>query len=229
MNFSSFLTGWILPHPASTYGAGIDSIYYFILWVTGIIFVGTEAALVLFSFKYRQKEGRKAYYSHGNTKVEIIWTAIPALLLVYMGFASQTLWSQLRTASAFPANPLVVRVHAEQWLWHFKYAGADGQFDTEDDISVDNNFHVPKNKPVRFEISAQDVIHGFYLPDLRVHQDAVPGMTSLIWVEANKTGDYDIRCTQFCGTNHYEMKGQMTVDEPKDYDAWLASSKAAAF
>jgi cytochrome c oxidase subunit 2 len=218
--FSKFLTGWVLSAPVSTYGARIDSVYYFILWVTGIVFVLTEVALIVFSIRYRRREGRKSYYIHGNTRMEIIWTTIPALLLVYMGVASQNLWSELRQPKLFPANALTIEVNAEQWLWHFKYPN---------DISVDNAFHIPVNQPVRFEITAQDVIHGFYLPDLRVHQDAVPGMMSSVWVEANKTGAYDLRCTQFCGTNHYQMKGRITVDSPADYKSWQESVKAAAF
>jgi cytochrome c oxidase subunit 2 len=229
VNFSSFLSGWLLPPSVSTFGPRIDSLYYVILWVTGIIFVLTEAALIIFSIRYRRKEGRRAHYTHGNTRIEIIWTTIPALILVYMGFASQTLWSELRQPGLFPANPVVIRVLAEQWLWHFKYAGPDGVFGTSDDITVDNAFHIPLNQPVRFEVTSQDVIHGFYLPDFRVHQDAVPGLTSLVWLQANKLGTYDIRCTQFCGTNHYQMKAQITVDSPQDYQAWLTNAKAAAF
>jgi len=194
--------------------------YYLILWITGAIFVLTEAALVIFSIRYRHREGRKAHYTHGNTRIEIIWTTIPALILVYMGFASQNLWSELRQPGKFPSNPLIIKVQAEQWLWHFKYP---------DDTTVENSFHIPIDQPVRFEVTSQDVIHGFYLPDFRVHQDAVPGLTSLVWLQANKLGTYDIRCTQFCGTNHYQMKAQITVDKPEDYQAWLANAKATAF
>jgi cytochrome c oxidase subunit II len=229
VNFSQFLTSWILPTPVSTYGARIDSIYYLILWVTGIIFVATEVTLIYFAIKYRRKDGQKALYSHGNTKLEIVWTVIPALFLIYMGLASQTLWSDLRSASKFPANPLVIRVLGEQWLWHFKYAGEDGKFDTDDDLNVQNSFHIPVDTPVRFELASQDVIHGFFLPDLRLHQDAVPGLTSLLWVQVNKPGSYELRCTQFCGTNHYEMKGQLTVDSAEDYKTWMASAKAESF
>jgi cytochrome c oxidase subunit 2 len=227
--FSKFFTGWLLTPSASVFGPRVDSIYYFILWVTGLIFVGTEAALIYFSIKYRRREGQKAYYTHGKTTVEIIWTTIPAIILVYMGIASQNLWSELRQTSRFPANAATIHVLAEQWLWHFKYPGPDGQFGTEDDIAVDNSFHVPIGQPVRFDITAQDVIHGFYLPDLRVHQDAVPGLNVQVWLEANKLGVYEIRCTQFCGTNHYQMRGEISVDKPEDYQAWLNSTKAAAF
>jgi cytochrome c oxidase subunit II len=229
VNFSQLLTGWLLPASASTYGPKIDSIYYFILWVTGIFFVLTEVLLITFSIRYRRKEGRKALYSHGNTTLELIWTTVPALLLVYMGLASQTLWSQLRQPSQFPGEALQIKVMAEQWLWHFKYAGEDGQFDTDDDVNVDNNIHIPQDRPVKFEVHAQDVIHGFYIPALRVHQDTVPGIASTVWVQANKAGDYDIRCTQFCGTNHYEMKGQVTVESPDNFKTWLASTKESSF
>jgi len=112
---------------------------------------------------------------------------------------------------------------AEQWLWHFKYDGPNGE------IEVQNDFHIPVGKNVRFELMSQDVIHGFYLPDLRINQDAVPGITSTVWVKVLKTGQYELRCTQFCGTNHYQMKGQLTVETPDEFQAWLKSSQAAAF
>jgi len=224
-----FLTGWLLAPSVSTLGPSIDHLYNLILLITGIVFVLTEAALIFFSIRYRHREGRKGFYSHGNPTAEIIWTAIPAAILIYLGFASQSLWSALRDPRAFPANPLVIHVKAEQWLWHFTYAGPDHVFGTDDDITVENSFHIPMGQPVRFDVSSQDVIHGFYLPDFRVHQDAVPGLSSEVWLQATQLGTYDIRCTQFCGTNHYQMKGQITVDTPQDYEAWLASAKAAAF
>jgi cytochrome c oxidase subunit 2 len=94
---------------------------------------------------------------------------------------------------------------------------------------VQNNFHIPVNQPVLFELHAQDVIHGFYIPDLRIHQDAVPGIVSTVWVQATKVGQYELRCTQFCGTNHFQMKALLTVESPEDYQAWLKSAKAEAF
>jgi cytochrome c oxidase subunit II len=229
VNFSQFLSGWLLPPSVSTFGPELDSIYYFILWVTGVIFFLTEAALIYFSIRYRRRKGQTAHYTHGNTVVEIVWTTIPALLLIYMGIVSQDLWAQIRQPSRFPPNPIVIKAVGEQWLWQFKYAGDDGEFNTEDDISVHNSIHIPINTPVRFDGTAQDVIHGFYVPDFRLHQNVVPGLITPMWVEANKTGTYEIRCTQFCGTNHYEMKGQITVDTPEDYKAWLTSVKAEAF
>jgi cytochrome c oxidase subunit 2 len=143
--------------------------------------------------------------------------------LVALGVMSQNLWAKLRQPSNFPEPALTVHVMAEQWLWHFKYDAPDGQID------VQNDFHIPAGKNVRFELNSQDVIHGFYLPDLRINQDAVPGVTSTVWVQVDKPGTFELRCTQFCGTNHYQMKGQLTVDSPEDFQAWLKSSKAATF
>ena len=158
MNFSSFLTGWVLKPSVSTFGPQIDSIYYVILWITGIIFVLTEVALILFSIMYREKEGKKAHYTHGNTTVEIIWTTIPALLLVYMGITSQNLWSQMRQPSLFPSNPMVIKVLAEHWIWHFRYPGPDGQFGTPDDIIVDNSFPYSGGPtgPLRSHLAGRD-------------------------------------------------------------------------
>lgn len=219
----TFLSGWLPPPSVSSFGPKVDHIYYVILAITGVIFVLTELALVLFSIRYRRREDKKAYYSHGNTRVEVIWTSIPAMILVYLGFISQNLWSQLRYPKNFPTDAVVVKVMAEQWLWHFKYTTPDGN-----ELTVENQFHIPLGRPVRFEVTAEDVIHGFYLPDFRVHQDAVPGLTSLVWLQAEKLGTYDLRCTQFCGTNHYQMKGEIIVDKPEDFDAWLKGAKASS-
>jgi cytochrome c oxidase subunit 2 len=226
---SKFLSGWLLSPSASTFGPQIDHLYNLVLAITGIVFVLTEVALIYFSFRYRRRPGKKALYSHGSPKAEIIWTAIPTAILVYLGFLSQNLWSDLRIPKNYPPPAVTIKVQAEQWLWHFHYTGPDGLFGTDDDIVVDNAFHIPIGKTVRFEITSQDVIHGFYIPDLRIHQDAVPGMTSSIWVEANRLGTYDVRCTQFCGTNHYQMKGQVTVESPEEFQTWLAGTKASAF
>lgn len=223
------ITGWLLGTSASTYGPRVDHLYLVVLWITGIVFVLTEAALIFFSFRYRARKGQKALYSHGSTKAEVLWTAIPTAILVYLGFLSQNLWSELRVPKNYPTPDVTVKVHAEQWLWHFRYAGPDQQFDTDDDIAVENELHIPVGKVVHFELTSQDVIHGFYVPDLRVHQDAVPGLKTTVWVQATTPGTYDIRCTQFCGTNHYQMKGQVVAQSDEEYRAWLTHSKAAEF
>ncbi len=220
---STIFSGWLLAPSASTYGPSIDHLYNLVLLITGVIFVFTEAVLIYFSFRYRARPGQKALYSHGSTQAEIIWTAVPAAILVALGIMSQSLWAKLRQPGSFPEPALTVQVMAEQWLWHFKYQGPDGE------VEVQNDFHIPVGRNVLFVLNSQDVIHGFYIPDLRINQDAVPGITSTVWVQAAKTGQYDLRCTQFCGTNHYQMKGTLTVESPEEFQAWLKGAKASAF
>jgi len=220
---SKIFSGWLLAPSASTYGPSIDHLYNLVLLITGVLFVLTEATLVYFALRYRAKPGQKAFYSHGSTKAEMIWTAVPAAILVALGIMSQNLWAKLRQPSHFPQPAITVQVMAEQWLWHFKYQGPDGE------VEVQNDFHIPVGTNVLFVLNAQDVIHGFYLPDMRVNQDAVPGVTSTVWVQSDKPGQYDLRCTQFCGTNHYQMKGTLTVESPEEFQAWLKGAKAAAF
>ena len=216
-------SGWLIAPSVSSLGPQIDHLYNIVLVLTAVVFVLTEATLVYFCFHYRARPGQKVSSSHGSTKAEIIWTTIPTAILVVLGIMSQNLWAKLRQPQNFPEPALVVRVMAEQWLWHFKYDGPDGE------VEVQNDFHIPAGQPVRFELTSQDVIHGFYIPDLRINQDAVPGLTSSVWVQVTTVGQYELRCTQFCGTNHYQMKGQLTVDTPEDFQAWLKSAKAAAF
>jgi cytochrome c oxidase subunit 2 len=219
----NIFSGWLLAPSASTYGPSIDHLYNIVLMITGVIFVFTEVALVFFSFRYRAKPGKKALYSHGSTRAEIIWTTVPAVILIALGVMSQNLWARIRQPKNFPAPDITVNVMAEQWLWHFKYQGPDGE------VEVQNDFHIPAGKNVKFVLNSQDVIHGFYIPDLRINQDAVPGITSSVWVMANKPGQYELRCTQFCGTNHYQMKGTLTVESPEEFQAWLKGAKASAF
>jgi len=220
---SKILSGWLIAPSASTYGPQIDHLYNIVLLITGVFFVLTEAGLIYFSIKYRAKPGKKAYYTHGSTRAEVIWTAVPAAILIALGAMSQNIWAKIRQPKNFPEPAITVRVTAEQWLWHFKYDGPDGE------VEVQNDFHIPVGKNVLFELHAQDVIHGFYIPDLRINQDAVPGIVSTVWVQVDQPGQYELRCTQFCGTNHYQMKGQLTVESPEEFQAWLKSSKAAAF
>lgn len=220
---SKILSGWLLGPSASSYGPQIDQLYHIVLLITGVAFVLSEAALIWFSLRYRARAGGKALYSHGSGKAEAIWTAVPAVILVALGFMSQSIWAKIRQPQNYPAPDLTVRVMAEQWLWNFKVDGPSGE------IEAQNSLHIPVGKNVRFELQAQDVIHGFYIPELRVHQDAVPGMTSSVWVQATKVGTYELRCTQFCGTNHYQMKGEIIVDTPEDFKAWVDHAKAEAF
>jgi cytochrome c oxidase subunit II len=214
-----------LPQNVSTHGGEIDGIFYVILWITGIIFLVVEGGLLWFIFRYRHKEGRKAEYIHGNWKVEVVWTAIPFLIVIVLGAMSWGPWSAAKNPRHAPPDAVELAVHAKQFEWEFTYPGPDGELGTADDFQLRNQLHIPVHRPVRIHLSAEDVIHSFFLPHFRVKQDIVPGMEGQsVWFEATEPGEYVLACAELCGTGHTRMMGSVTVHPPGEFAAWQAES-----
>lgn len=226
-------TGWWLPESISTYSKKIDNIFYVILVITGIVFFGVQGTLIWFLFRYRLREGTKSFYTHGSTKVEIIWTAIPAVILVILAVMGQSLWHEVKGQIPEGDDVVKVKVKAEQFAWNIQYPGADNKFDTADDIKTINQLHIPVDKPVVVtltSIEAPDkpaVIHSFFLPEFRLKQDAVPGMAIDIWFQAKRPGKYEIACAEFCGLGHYRMKGFLSIHSQEGFNAWLTEQAPA--
>lgn len=217
---------WFPPN-VSTFGADLDFMFLVILGITGTIFVLVEAALVYFVIKYRHREGRRAVYVHGNTKLEVIWTAIPFAIVVVIAVMSMGPWLRARDPARFPPAGLTVEVTAKQFEWNAKYPGPDNVLGTADDFTTRNRLTVPGNRPVHVVLRAEDVIHSFFLPELRVKQDAVPGMAIPIWFEATRPGEYVIGCAELCGLGHYRMRGSLIVLDGSEFDSWNASGGQA--
>ena len=220
--------GWIIPHGVSTFTPEIDRLYYIILVITGIAFVLVEIGLIYFSFKYRAQPGRKAHYTHGNVTAEVIWTAIPAVTVVILGIMSAPVWIKVKGRNSVPAGALAYNITAKQFEWNVGYPGPDGKLDTPDDFKVRNQLHVPVNKDVVLESTAEDVIHSFFVPAFRLKQDIVPGMHMRIWFRATEPGVYEIGCAELCGLGHYKMRAFVTVHTQEEYDQWLAERAAQA-
>ncbi len=208
-----------LPENVSTFGTEIDSLLYLIYYITGAVFIIVTVVMVLFLVMYRHREGRRAVYSHGNMTLEIIWTVVPAVILLVLAFISVSTWHKVKANA--PPSDFNLQVTAKQFNWEILYPGPDGKFGTPDDFKVDNEMHVPVNKVVRIILKSKDVIHSFFLPNLRLKQDAVPGMDILVWFEATKTGKYELPCAELCGFGHSGMLGWLYVDAPEDYEKWL--------
>src|SRR5579862_4152989 len=151
-----------LPEDVSTFGPGIDQMFYLIYYITGATFVLVMGLLVAFLIMYRHQDGRRATYTHGNSTLEIVWTIIPALVLVMLGFMSKSKWDAIKK-NAPPAD-VQVRITAKQFNWEVMYPGPDGKFETSDDLQVDNDVHVPVGKVVRVLLRSKDVIHSFFVP-----------------------------------------------------------------
>jgi cytochrome c oxidase subunit 2 len=211
-----------LPAAASTYAADIDRIFYVILVVTGVIFVGVEAVLIYFLIKYRGREGRKAEYIEGSNRAEIIWTVTPALFILGLAFASQSVWPQIKDPDRFPTDALELHVRAEQFEWNVTYPGADGSLGTDDDFTTRNQVHIPVDRPVVLHMESIDVIHSFFVPAFRIKQDVVPGMQNDAWFQATETGEYELACAELCGLGHYRMRARVIVHAQDDYESWVA-------
>jgi len=218
---------WLkLPEGVSSYSGRIDGLFYLILWITGIIFVIVELLLLFFLFRYRHREGRRSRYTHGSNRIEVIWTIVPAVICVVLALLSRRTWADIK--QSMPSDALRVDITAEQFAWNIRYAGADGQMGTPDDIASLNQLHFPVGRPVVATLRSKDVIHSFFLPEFRVKQDAVPGMSTRIWFDATRTGSWEIVCAELCGLGHYRMKGFVTVDTPEDFQKWLSDQAAEA-
>ncbi len=218
---------WSLPENIATYGGKIDAIFWVITVVTGIAFVLVEVGIIWFAIKYRRREGRRAHYTHGSKALEVLWTSVPALALVALGIYSADVWAQIKGRDSAPAGSLTLGVRAKQFEWNVTYPGADETLGTSDDFTVRNQLHFPVNRPILIQLESEDVLHSFFIPQLRVKQDAVPGMTIPVWFEATKTGAYQIGCAELCGLGHYRMRARVTIHEPDEYERWHAEQVAS--
>jgi cytochrome c oxidase subunit II len=208
-----------LPEDISTFGPLVDQLFYIIYYLTLVTFILVMAFMITILIRYRRKEGRRAMYMHGNTTLEIIWTIVPAMILIVLGYMSKARWDLIK--ENIPVGDVQVRVTGQQFNWEVRYPGPDGKFDTADDLQMENELHVPVNKVVRVHLRSKDVIHSFFVPVLRLKQDAVPGREILSWFEATKVGQWEIPCAQLCGFGHSGMKGLLIVQDPADYEKWV--------
>lgn len=213
---------WLLPPGASTFAADIDRLYYLILVITGIAFVVVEGGLLWFLIKYRARPGRKAHYTHGSLKAEVLWTAVTAVTVIVLGLMSGGVWDRIKGADSVPDGALPLAVLAKQFEWHVTYPGPDGRLGSPDDFTIRNQMHIPVNRPVSVRLTAEDVIHSFNVPAFRLKQDAVPGMEIVAWFEATEPGDYELGCAELCGLGHYKMRAVVTVHTAEDYERWLS-------
>ncbi len=208
-----------LPPNISTYGGEIDKFFYVIYYITTVVFFLVSAAMIYFLIRYRFKEDRKVKYTHGNNTLEIVWTGATFVAMIVLALVSQPLWSEIK--QELPPSSTVVQVTGKQYNWEMLYPGPDGMFGTEDDYQVDNLLHVPVNKVVHIKLKSIDVIHSFFVPVLRLKQDALPGREIMAWFEATEAGEYEIPCAELCGFGHSGMLGKLIVHSAEDYDKWV--------
>jgi cytochrome c oxidase subunit 2 len=217
--------GMGLPPDVSEHGHEIDHLFMFCLILTGVIFLITEVVLFWFMWRYERRSNRDpVIFTHGSHNLELVWTIIPALTLLFIALYQMNAWADVKIRKPKDAKT-IIEVTARQFEWRIRYPGEDNVLHTPDDILDVNTLHVPLDEEVIIELKSMDVLHDFFVPQLRVKQDAVPGTNIPVWFRAQEPGEYDLVCAELCGWGHYKMKGQVTVESREDYEAWLKQLK----
>lgn len=278
--------GWWMPKNVSSFGGSIDMMFYIILGITGFFFVLTEAILVYAMIKYAAEPGRKVPYQHGNHQLELIWTLVPAAILLFIALFQVKTWAEVKYQTSMPRPsmkdektgelPLQMVVSARQWEWRVRYPKADRLIEWAGDpkgaddfarrannINVDlvynddvhrvNEVHTWKDARVLVHLRTRDVLHSFFLPNLRLKQDALPGKVIPVWFKADDANTYkkdgrwvdgyrydgtaqswvqdqhhvwELACAEFCGDRHGYMRGKLYVHLTKDdFLDWLRQAE----
>ena len=251
---------WLLDMPAdiSTHGQEVDFMMGLVHWLMIVLFLVWAPYFLYTLYRFRASKNPDASYSGSESK----WSSyleggvVVAEAILLVGFAFP-IWGELK--HDFPAEEEAVELNvvAEQFNWNFHYPGPDGEFGTrdpelvdvqtnplglnpddpaaQDDIVSVNEMHLPVNRPVIVNLSSKDVVHSFFLPALRIKQDAIPGLEIPIWFQPTETGEFEIACAQLCGNSHYRMRGFLLIHTAEEFQTWLdeqaptsAASQSAA-
>jgi len=231
-----------MPVQASQHAAEIDQMTILVHWLMLVLFVGWGAFFIFVLFRFRSGANPRASYVGAKGKfakgTEVIVAIVEIVLLI--GYAIPAWATRVK---AFPSEneALVVRIIGEQFAWNIHYPGPDGRFgrtdlakvsadnplgldrtdpDAKDDITTINQLYLQVDRPVLVHLSSKDVIHSFGLIEMRVKQDAIPGMSMPVWFVPNRLGEYEISCSQLCGLGHFRMRGFITVQNEADFKKW---------
>jgi cytochrome c oxidase subunit 2 len=219
--------GSYFPESVSTFGGEVDHVIWLIFYIVGFFFVVAEGLLVYFAVRYRRtRSNATAAYSRGDTPRQAAWILAPALVVLCFDLgidaSSHHAWQLVKGRP--PAAQVEVKVTAKQFNWNFTYPDAAGKLDADDNVTLENELHVPVGSVVHLTLSSEDVIHSFWAPNLRLKQDVVPGRKIVAWFEATKPGRYEIACAELCGFGHYSMRGEVIVHTAEDYAKWHAET-----
>jgi cytochrome c oxidase subunit II len=232
-----------LPVQASTHAGEIDHMISLVHWLMFILFIGWGIFFVYVLFRFRKSANPRASYTGAKGKlskgIEVGIVVIEMILLIFYAIPA---WA--KRVRAFPSEneSVVVRVIGEQFAWNIHYHGPDGRFgrtrpelvtadnpigldrsdpDAKDDVTTINQLNLPVDRPVLVHLMSKDVIHSFGLSEMRVKQDAIPGMSMPVWFIPNRIGEYEISCSQLCGLGHFRMRGYVNIQSQADFTKWF--------
>jgi cytochrome c oxidase subunit II len=198
---------------ASTFVSGVDTAFVLIIGISMFFLVGITTTIIVFLVKYNKKRNPVATDIEGSTKLEIIWTVIPTILVLIMFFYG---WNGYTPLSRMPKDALNVKVVSRMWMWKFEYPNG----------MVTDTLYVPASKAVLLDMVSMDVIHSLYIPAFRIKQDVVPGKKNEMWFISNKPGRYDLFCTEYCGLRHSYMITAVQVMPDVQFNSWYSKAPA---
>ena len=272
--YSYSANDFLLPEAVSIHGKKTDFLFWISMVIIGIVFFITHILLFFFPYIYRFKRERKAHFYPDNNKLEIIWTAIPAITMIVLVFLGWRTWHDMMYNRYEDA--ITIEIMGKQFNWQVRYPGKDGKLgkydfrkinainsmgiDFTDASSLDDflphEIHLPKGKPIKLNIRSRDVIHSVFMPHFRLKMDAVPGMQTHFWFTPTKTTaeireelskdivwknidpnteepkwknfNYELACTEVCGSGHFAMRMLIIVEEPEEFDKWYDDQQSWA-
>ncbi len=239
---------WWFPPAITVEGHEFDAQFFRTLIITGVVFVAAQLGLALAIYRFRE-QGKPARYFEGHTGMEILWTLATLVLFLGLGIYAERAWAEVHFIGASP-GALPIEVTAQQFAWNFRYAGPDGRLgrtkpelvsastgnpvgidpadpDGKDDIVSPGELAIPAGREVDLTLKSLDVTHGFYVRELRLKQDAVPGMEIHLHFRADDPGTYELACGQLCGLGHYKMRATVKVLSEPDFEKWMQQQEEA--
>jgi cytochrome c oxidase subunit 2 len=185
----------------------VDDTFIFIAAISVFLLLLITVVMIYFVIKYDKKRNPKPSNITGNTMLEVIWTVIPILIVLAMFWVS---WAGFENMRDVPEDAMIIKVTGQMWKWNFEY----------DNGKKTDTLYVPVNIPVKMEILSIDVNHSFFIPGLRVKEDAIPGRTNHLWFMGNDVRDYDIACAEYCGLNHSYMYTKLKIIPGDQFETW---------
>jgi len=215
--------------PRSPQAEDIQGIYKLIFWMSLVVFVGVQFGIVYLAMRYRRRreEGPRPPQIHGNKTLEIVWTIIPAVVLLVIFIPSVRIMYE--HADDAKTGDYVIEVYGKQWWWevHYPFMGAPDAEGNPTDLLTANEIHVPVGQHIQIKLYSNNVIHSFYIPQLQGKMDVIPGHENRLAFTVEKPGIYYGECAEFCGDSHAWMRFQIVAHEQDQFDAWVAAQNTA--
>lgn len=196
---------------ASNFVTSVDKAFLIIVGISFLFLIGLTLTMLYFAYKYNHKRNPQATQIKGSTKLEIIWTVIPVILVLVMFYYGWAGWAPMRTA---PKDSFNIQVNSRMWNFTFQYENG----------KISDTLFVPLNKPVKLNLVSLDVIHSLYIPSFRVKEDVVPGREKFAWFIPQREGTYELFCAEYCGLNHSYMYNWVKVLPEQKFNEWYVDT-----